>query len=46
MFKLGQNLKMPKRCEKQLYDHTRDRVNVWKKPPQERPTIRKVMRAF
>ena len=43
MVSLGQKLKIPKRCEKRLYDH--NRVVVCKKPLQKTPIIRK-MRAF
>ena len=43
MVSLGQKLKMPKRCEKRLYDH--NRVVVCNKPLQKTPIIRK-MRAF
>ena len=40
MVSLGQKLKMPKRCEKRLYEHIR--VVVCKKPLQKTPNIRKV----
>ena len=43
MVSLGQKLKMPKRCEKRLYDHIR--LVVCKKPLQKTPKSRK-MRAF
>ena len=43
MVSLGQKLKMPKRCEKQFYEH--NRVVVCKKPLPKTPCIRK-MRAF
>ena len=37
MVSLGQKLKMPKRCEKRLYDHIR--VVVCKKPLQNANTL-------
>ena len=43
MVSLGQKLKMPKKCEKRLYEHIR--VVVCKKQLQKTPNIQK-MRAF
>ena len=43
MVSLGQKLKMPKRCEKRLYDHIT--VVICKKPLQKTPNIEK-MEAF
>ena len=41
MLSLAKKLKMPKRCEKRLYDHTR--VIVFKKPLQKTRNIRKMI---
>ena len=40
MFSLPQKLKIPKRCEKQLYHHIR--VVVRTKPPQKTPNIQTI----
>ena len=37
---LGQKLKIPKRCEKRLYDHIK--LDVCKKPLQKTPNISKM----
>ena len=40
MLSLGQKLKMPKRCEKRLFDLIKD--VVWKIPLQKTPNIRRM----